>query len=83
MEITIKDALRVIKAEQPKRPTTVYGIIKKSAFDVAIKALERQEYSLTEEDILELKHRYGDEVEYIVRDMLSGENKRWKGNDIK
>lgn len=34
--------------------------------------------TLTEEDVLELKHRYGDEVEYVVRDMLSGENKRWE-----
>lgn len=34
--------------------------------------------TLTEEDVLELKHRYGDEVEHVVRDMLSGENKRWE-----
>ena len=34
--------------------------------------------TLTEEDVLELKHRYGDEVEYVVKDMLSGENKRWE-----
>lgn len=33
---------------------------------------------LSEEDILELKHRYGDEVEFVVRDMISGEGKRWE-----
>jgi len=34
--------------------------------------------SLTEEDVLELRDRYGDEVESVVRDMLSGKNKRWE-----
>jgi hypothetical protein len=33
--------------------------------------------SITETNILELKHRFGDEVEYVIRDMLSGENLRW------
>ena len=39
---------------------------------------ESTEKKITEEDILELKHRYGDEVEFVVRDMISGEGKRWE-----
>ena len=49
--------------------------------DLAIKALEQEPTNknyLSEEDILELKHRYGDEVEFVVRDMISGEGKRWE-----
>lgn len=32
---------------------------------------------LTEEDYIELRDRFGDEVEAVVRDMVSGEGKRW------
>ena len=49
--------------------------------NLAIKALEQEPTTknyLSEEDILELKHRYGDEVEFVVRDMISGEGKRWE-----
>lgn len=35
---------------------------------------------LTEIDVLELRHRYGEEVEYVVRDMLSGKGERWRKN---
>lgn len=50
------------------------------ALKMAVSILDQESSirkTLTEEDILELKHRYGDEVEYVVRDMISGENLRW------
>lgn len=33
---------------------------------------------LTEVAMCELRHRFGDEVEFVVRDMLSGKGERWK-----
>lgn len=41
--------------------------------ETIVKALS----TLSEVDFQELKDRYGDEVEYVVRDMISGENLRW------
>lgn len=32
---------------------------------------------LTEEDYTELRDRFGEYVEFVVRDMVSGEDKRW------
>lgn len=37
--------------------------------------------SLDEVDLKELRDRYGDEVEKVVRDMLSGKNERFKDHD--
>lgn len=36
MEMTIDEALRVIKCIQPTKPTTMNGIMKKNALNVAI-----------------------------------------------
>ena len=33
---------------------------------------------ISESDLIELRDRYGDEVRFVVEDMLSGEGKRWK-----
>lgn len=33
---------------------------------------------LTEEDYIELRDRFGEYVEFIVRDMISGKGERWK-----
>lgn len=32
---------------------------------------------LTEEDFTELRDRYGKEVEFVVRDMITGKGERW------
>ena len=32
---------------------------------------------ISENDLIELQDRYGDEVRFVVEDMLSGEGKRW------
>lgn len=32
---------------------------------------------LTEEDYMELRHRFGTQVESVVRDMVSGRENRW------
>lgn len=32
---------------------------------------------ISENDLIELQDRYGDEVRFVVEDMLSGEEKRW------
>lgn len=32
---------------------------------------------ISESDLIELRDRYGDEVRFVVEDMLSGEGKRW------
>lgn len=32
---------------------------------------------IDEIDLIELRDRYGDEVRFVVEDMLSGEGKRW------
>ena len=46
----------------------------------AIKALpsaDVQPHQLTEEDLTELRHRFGNKVERVVRDMISGKEERW------
>lgn len=35
-------------------------------------------HPLTETDLLELEHRFGEFVRFVVEDMLSGEEKRWE-----
>lgn len=32
---------------------------------------------INKSDLIELRDRYGDEVRFVVEDMLSGEEKRW------
>lgn len=36
-----------------------------------------QPHKLTEVDLTELRHRFGKEVERVVRDMISGREERW------
>ena len=36
MGMTIDEALEVVKHEKPERPTSMYGIMKKNAFNTAI-----------------------------------------------
>lgn len=37
-----------------------------------------QPHQLTEEDLNELRHRFGKDVECVVRDMISGKDERWQ-----
>ena len=48
--------------------------------DDVYKALEQipSAQPLTETDLLELEHRFGEFVRFVVEDMLSGEEKRWE-----
>lgn len=32
---------------------------------------------ISKSDLIELRDRYGDEVRFVIEDMLSGEDKRW------
>ncbi len=43
----------------------------------AVKFLPSAEV-LTEEDYIELRDRFGEYVEFVVRDMISGKGERWK-----
>ena len=40
--MTIDDAIRIIKCIQPTKPTTMNGIMKKDALEIAIKELEQK-----------------------------------------
>lgn len=52
-------------------------IIKEEDAIEAISMLPSAE-PLTEEDYTELRDRFGEYVEFVVRDMVSGEDKRWQ-----
>lgn len=47
----------------------------KDAIDVVCNVPSAQ--PISEIDLIELRDRYGDEVRFVVEDMLSGEGKRW------
>lgn len=38
---------------------------------------------LTERDYTELRNRFGEYVEFVVRDMISGKGERWTKNSLK
>ena len=40
--------------------------------------LDDAEIVLDEHDLIELRHRFGKWVEFVVRDMISGKGERWK-----
>lgn len=52
-------------------------------FFVAVESIKKlpsadvQPHQLTEEDLTELRHRFGKDVECVVRDMISGKEERW------
>ncbi len=41
-------------------------------------AMKQMPKPLTEEDYTELRDRFGEYVEFVVRDMISGKEERWK-----
>lgn len=44
----------------------------------ALPSADVQPHQLTEEDLTELRHRFGKDVECVVRDMISGKDERWQ-----
>ena len=51
-----------------------------AALKMGIEALkaEAKPHQLTEVDLTELRHRFGKNVECVVRDMISGKEERWQ-----
>lgn len=43
----------------------------------ALPSADVQPHQLTEEDLTELRHRFGNKVERVVWDMISGKEERW------
>lgn len=41
-----------------------------------------EEHSLSEEDLIELRDRFGEEVAFVVKDMIEGKGNRWKDDKI-
>ena len=69
--ISRQDAIRLI--------TGYNGVMDKSVAKRLLIQMPSAQ-SLTEEDYIELHDRFGTWVEEVVRDMISGEGKRW-GNE--
>lgn len=46
-------------------------------------AMKQMSKPLTEKDYLELHDRFGEYVEFVVRDMISGKGERWTKNSLK
>ena len=76
MGMTIEELLK--DKYKLRIPPTVYYDLLADVREVEEEQEPTTKNYLSEEDILELKHRYGDEVEFVVRDMISGEGKRWE-----
>ncbi len=55
----------------------------KNIMEDIVKIKENKIAPLTEEDYLELHDRFGEYVEFVVRDMISGKGERWTKNSLK
>ena len=57
-----------------------YGYLDAKSINNALERMpsaDVQPHQLTEEDLTELRHRFGNKVERVVRDMISGKEERW------
>lgn len=55
-----------------ERDTACVGItLTHEALEVVIEYLKEEPHQLTEVDLTELRHRFGNDVECVVRDMIS------------
>ena len=62
-----------------ERDTACVGItLTHEALEVVIEYLKEEPHQLTEVDLTELRHRFGNDVECVVRDMISGKEERWQ-----
>ena len=72
------DVIDKIFPVDPMRNDYTKGITCGAALaKVYIKQLPSAE-PLTEEDYTELRDRFGEYVEFVVRDMITGKGERWK-----
>lgn len=55
----------------------------KNVMEEIVKIKENKIAPLTEEDYLELHDRFGEDVEFVVRDMIDGKGERWTKNSLK
>ena len=55
----------------------------KNVMEEIVKIKENKIALLTEEDYLELRDRFGESVEFVVRDMISGKGERWTKTSLK
>jgi len=62
-----------------------YGSVEivKKVVDYITKQPEPVIGGLTETDMIEIRDRYGDEVAFVVRDMLTGKNERWEYRGVR
>ena len=73
---SIESHLRVVDELYPLTRTDE---ILNYAFEVAASCVYNLPSAepISKSDLIELQDRYGDEVRFVVEDMLSGEGKRW------
>lgn len=50
----------------------------KNIMEEIVKIKENKISPLTEEDYIELRDRFGEDVKFVVRDMIEGKGERWK-----
>lgn len=50
----------------------------KDIMEEIVKIKENKIAPLTEEDYIELRDRFGEDVKFVVRDMIEGKGERWK-----
>ena len=50
----------------------------KNIMEEIVKIKESKISPLTEEDYIELRDRFGEDVKFVVRDMIEGKGERWK-----
>ena len=50
----------------------------KNIMEEIVKIKESKIAPLTEEDYIELRDRFGEDVKFVVRDMIEGRGERWK-----
>ncbi len=75
-DLISRQAAIEVLAEMQGRCTTKEALIQNSKIWQQIKDLPAAQ-PIDESDLIELRDRYGDEVRFVVEDMLSGEGKRW------
>jgi hypothetical protein len=77
MEITNKQAANILRGELTRAEQDFYPY-RRQAILKAIESLNC--YTLTDQDFIEIADRFGDYAAWVVRDMVSGNNERWKAD---
>lgn len=58
--------------------TAVLWYAIKNIMEEIVKIKENKISPLTEEDYIELRDRFGEDVKFVVKDMIEGKGERWK-----